>query len=262
MPTGNGGLIGVVNTPTTTLASGVWGIGEVFDAVKGGIWPFPLPAFDVLVVGGGSSGRDGHNDGGNGGAVEASTNVGFVVGSYTITVGAGGAQRSNGSQNGFNSGSNSSVSGTGVSLTALGATAAAKAGDNGANPGGGGAQGRDGGPGEEWSINSTDYGGGGGTAGGNGFETSPGGAGGAGGGGTGSTCCSTAGTAGTDGLGGGGGGGGISWCGQTYCGGRKGGNGAVIIAYPGTTAIATGGTITTSGGYVFHTFTSSGTFTI
>jgi hypothetical protein len=38
----------------------------------------------------------------------------------------------------------------------------------------------------------------------------------------------------------------------------------VIIAYPGTTPIATGGSISTTSrsGYVVHTFYSSGTFTI
>jgi hypothetical protein len=35
----------------------------------------------------------------------------------------------------------------------------------------------------------------------------------------------------------------------------------VIIRYAGTSARATGGTITITGGYVIHTFTSSGTFT-
>jgi hypothetical protein len=33
----------------------------------------------------------------------------------------------------------------------------------------------------------------------------------------------------------------------------------VVIRYLGTTARATGGTITITGGYVIHTFTSSGT---
>jgi len=40
-----------------------------------------------------------------------------------------------------------------------------------------------------------------------------------------------------------------------------GANGQVIISYAGNTALATGGTITTSGGYTFHTFTANGTFT-
>jgi hypothetical protein len=35
----------------------------------------------------------------------------------------------------------------------------------------------------------------------------------------------------------------------------------VIVRYLGTAARATGGTITISGGYVIHTFTTSGTYT-
>jgi hypothetical protein len=35
----NGSIIGVVNTPTTTVASGVWSLSAVALAVKGGIWP-------------------------------------------------------------------------------------------------------------------------------------------------------------------------------------------------------------------------------
>ena len=36
--------------------------------------------------------------------------------------------------------------------------------------------------------------------------------------------------------------------------------GRVIIRYDVTTPRASGGTITTSGGYTYHTFTASGTF--
>lgn len=253
----NGSVLGVTNDPASDNASGVWSNNEVNLARQEDNWPVEALVAEVLIVGGGASGNDGHNTGGNGGSVEAVSDISFIANTnYTVTVGNGGAQRGNGSQNGFNSGSSSSVSGTDVSLTANGGTAGSGFGDGGNNE----PSGRTGGPGEEWSVNSTYYGGGGGTAGGNGYETSPGGAGGLGGGGTGSTCCGTPGTAGTDGLGGGGGGGGISWCGTIYCGGRKGGNGVVIISYPGDSAVATGGTVTTSGGNVFHTFTSSGTF--
>jgi hypothetical protein len=55
-------------------------------------------------------------------------------------------------------------------------------------------------------------------------------------------------------TGGGGGGGG-----SNNGGGSTGGSGVVIVRYPGT-PVATGGTITQSGGYTIHTFTSSGTF--
>jgi hypothetical protein len=55
---------------------------------------------------------------------------------------------------------------------------------------------------------------------------------------------------------GGGGGGGTHWDSD----GGNGGSGIVIVRYFGSQR-ATGGTITTSGGYTIHTFTSSGTFT-
>ena len=41
----------------------------------------------------------------------------------------------------------------------------------------------------------------------------------------------------------------------------NGDGGCVIIRYDVTTPRASGGTITTSGGYTYHTFTASGTFT-
>jgi hypothetical protein len=42
--------------------------------------------------------------------------------------------------------------------------------------------------------------------------------------------------------------------------GGSGGSGVVIIRYLGTVQRATGGTVTISGGYVIHTFTSSSTY--
>lgn len=44
-------------------------------------------------------------------------------------------------------------------------------------------------------------------------------------------------------------------------GGTAGGSGVVIIRYLGA-QVATGGTVTSSGGYTIHTFTSTGTFTV
>jgi hypothetical protein len=126
------------------------------------------------------------------------------------------------------------------------------------------------------SLSGTAYywGGGGGGAG---WAEGPGGNGGLGGGGGGSVNTSyTAGTGDTNaynaggngtaatnsngGAGGtntGGGGGGGT---HAYSVGGNGGSGIVIIRYSGSQK-ATGGTITSSGGYTIHTFTSSGTFT-
>jgi hypothetical protein len=90
------------------------------------------------------------------------------------------------------------------------------------------------------------YAGGGGGGGGN-----AGGSGGTGGGGNGTTTTGSSGTANT----GGGAGGGS----QNNSGGT-GGSGIVILRYLTGVGSATGGTITSTGGYTIHTFTADGTF--
>jgi hypothetical protein len=83
------------------------------------------------------------------------------------------------------------------------------------------------------------------------------GSGGAGGGGAGGT--GGAGTNGTPNTGGGGGGAGYRQSVGHYSSG-SGGSGIVIIRYAGSQK-GTGGTVVESGGYTYHTFTSSGTYT-
>lgn len=132
-------------------------------------------------------------------------------------------------------------------------------GGNGAGAGGGGGAGSaggdggpytsasaggDGGNGKVW-LNGIPYAGGGG--GSTYFSSAAGGSGGTGGGGS-------VGSSGTANRGGGGGANVLST-------GNGGGSGIVIIRYPGTAAQAAGGTITSSGGYVYHKFTSSGNLT-
>jgi hypothetical protein len=102
--------------------------------------------------------------------------------------------------------------------------------------GNGGAGG--GGGGSGWSAGTPGTGGSGLNAGGNGILN---------------TSASTGGAGGANTGGGGGGGGHQST-------GGAGGSGIVIVRYYGSQK-ATGGTITSSGGYTIHTFTSSGTFT-
>ena len=87
--------------------------------------------------------------------------------------------------------------------------------------------------------------------GGGGSHQRGGGSGGIGGGGDGSSGLAY--NHGVDGTGGGGGGNG--WNGGT---GTRGGSGIVALRYQGTTALATGGTITIDSGYVYHTFTETG----
>ena len=52
----NGGIIGVINTPTTSVASGVWTLNEVLLARSQNIWPSPTIAVDYLVIAGGAGG--------------------------------------------------------------------------------------------------------------------------------------------------------------------------------------------------------------
>jgi hypothetical protein len=85
-------------------------------------------------------------------------------------------------------------------------------------------------------------------------NSTSGAAGGLGGGGTGGA--GTASTAGTVNTGGGGGAGGNA----VSSPGSNGGSGIVIIRYVGAQR-GTGGTVTSSGGYTIHTFTTSGTYT-
>jgi hypothetical protein len=62
-------------------------------------------------------------------------------------------------------------------------------------------------------------------------------------------------TAGTANRGGGGGG-----YGNSDFAGAAGGSGVVIVRYAGSQR-GTGGTVTSAGGFTYHTFTSSGTYT-
>ena len=39
----NGGIIGKINTPTQTVASGVWSIEQQFEAQSSSIWPLAFP---------------------------------------------------------------------------------------------------------------------------------------------------------------------------------------------------------------------------
>jgi hypothetical protein len=137
--------------------------------------------------------------------------------------------------------------GTGVRLSGGGGGGATTVGI-----GGSGNTGGNGGNGFTW-LNSVVYGGGGG---GIGWTGGPGGTGGTGGGGNGAYLFGTSAQTGSNGLGGGGGG--IIEDGTS----GKGGSGVVIARYLGTTQKATGGTVTTSGGYTYHTFTSTGSFTL
>jgi hypothetical protein len=265
------------------------------EAYQNSVWGQYDPSYsiDALVIGGGGGGGMGANAGGGGGAGGYQTNTFtlFANTSYTITVGTGGAGGTGGA-----SGSTGGSSSFGSVFTSLGGGGGGGAGANGVSGGSGGGggstgnsvtysggagtsgQGNAGGTGRHVS-GQFEGGGGGGGAGavGNNSATSTGGVGGAGldwqslgtfrgGGGGGSGNVNAAGGTGGGGAGtnttpnngtantGGGGGGG-----QNVSAG-SGGSGVVIIRYLGAQR-GTGGTVTSAGGYTYHTFTSSGTYT-
>jgi len=62
----NGGIIGKVNTPTTSVAKGVWRLQDQFNAKKNNIWPGNY-SIDFLVIAGGGGGGLSYNPYGEGG---------------------------------------------------------------------------------------------------------------------------------------------------------------------------------------------------
>jgi hypothetical protein len=243
---------------------------------------------DYLIVAGGGGGS--YGGGGAGGLLQGSSISVSPGTSYTVTIGAGGTASSSGSDSSVFSltaigGGGGYVGGTGRVARSGGSGAGTQfsAGNSGVAGSGTAGQGNNGGTGGD-GVSAYTSGGGGGGAGAVGASTSTtaGAAGGVGlassisgssvfyaGGGGGTTNSGS--SYGTGGSGGGGnatGGTGTSGTANTGGGagagasvGGAGGSGIVIIRYLGTVQRATGGTVTITGGYVIHTFTSSGTFT-
>ena len=153
----NGGIIGVVNSATSSVAKGIWSTTEQVLSRKGGNWPTPLLEFTanfLVIAGGGSGGDGGPGNGGGGGAggyrcSVSGENSGGLSSSelpltlqtgniYTVTVGGGGAQV--GPSNNGNKGSNSVFS----TITSEGGGRGAhylQSGGNGGSGGGAGQQG-------------------------------------------------------------------------------------------------------------------------
>jgi len=226
----------------------------------------PSTAYTITVGTAGSAAASGAAVGTNGGPSSFGTVATALGGGYGSSYSAGPAN--SGGSGGGGSGNSSTalyapgagtagqgfIGGTGVFTTWAGgggggASSAGLPGTS-ANGGTGGA----GGPGKQW-LNGTYYAGGGGGCGSAGSSGGTGGAGGVGGGGTGGT--NTPGTAATNGTPNtGGGGGGTRDTGPA----GNGGTGIVIIRYPGAQR-GSGGTVSSSGGYTYHTFISGSTFT-
>jgi hypothetical protein len=240
------------------------------------------------------SGKNGGGGGGAGGAVTGEADV-LLSGSFTVSVviGAGGTGATGSNYQSIGKGSNSTLSGTlsqtmigggyggndeantapiaggsggggGATVAEQGASGTVGQGNNGGNGvsgagGGGGGKGAagaagvnqtggNGGSGFMWEDGIT-YAGGGGGGGDTGGSASDGGGPGTGGN-----------SNGTNGSAGRGGGGGAAGAGVDNRFGGNGGSGVVIFRYQSASALFTGGTITSSGGYQYHKFTSSGTF--
>jgi hypothetical protein len=219
----------------------------------------PLTAYTVTIGAGGAP-VNGNVLGTNGGnsVFGSITSLGGGGASSQIAGASGGCGGGGGELSGVTAGG-AGTSGQGYA----GGTGNFSGGNAGAGGGGAGAVGGNsssgavgaGGIGVQSSITGTaTYRAGGGGASGNGLPGSSGGLGGGGNGGPGSGGSGTV-TSGAANTGGGGGG--------TYLAGAGtagGGSGIVIIRYSGPQR-ATGGTVTSSGGFTIHTFTSSGTFT-
>lgn len=251
----------------------------------------------ALVVAGGGSGGGSTGGGGGGGGVLYDTTVGVSAASYSIVVGAGGAIPGNQSRG--ISGQNSSFKSL-VAIGGGGGGYSASSGAvaNGYNGGsGGGGQNYNGSNASGTGTPGQGYGGGplgitsgsgGGGAGGPGLAGPSSNVGGDGGPGiqnniVGSTLYYSAGGGGANGGKAGAGGdqtpgpvyglapsgasntgnGGTGGWAYSTGNGGAGGSGVVIISYPTSSGIvATGGSITTAGGYTIHKFTSSSTFTV
>ena len=215
-----------------TVSIGVGGIGAVY--LGGAAQTGSDSTFYTITSQGGGVGGSAGNSGGNGGSGGG--------GSYSS---GGGLSSTGGNDGGVGAGPAYYNNGGGGGAGAVGGDA------SGANSGAGGA-------GLTW-IDGVAYAGGGG-----GGYTSYGGvfgAGGSGGGGRGAISNASDAQPGTNGRGGGGGGGGNQTPG-TAINGAKGGNGVVIVAYPGSGSLASGGTITYSAPNTYHTFTNTtGSFT-
>jgi hypothetical protein len=101
-----GGILGALNTPNAASASGVWTLDEVFSARLLGDWPaagFEIPVQYILAAGGGGggSGTTYVGGGGAGGLIVGTMNITEANGTFSLTIGAGGAVQSQGGSSSF-----------------------------------------------------------------------------------------------------------------------------------------------------------------
>jgi hypothetical protein len=231
---GGGAGAGSYRSGSLTLVTGSYavkvGVGGIGAVYLGGAAQTGSDSFITFATSSVTSQGGGIGGGGNGG------NGGSGGGASYLSV--GGLSSTGGNNGGDGGGAPEYAAGGGGGASAVGADATANSGAGGA--------------GLAW-LDAVTYAGGGG-----GGYTSQGavfGAGGSGGGGRGSITSATTAQPGTDGRGGGGGGGGNNA--GVSIDGAKGGDGVAIVRYPATASFMTGGTITSSGGYIYHTFTNT-----
>lgn len=271
-----GSILSSTEQPTSgSVAQGIWNTSDVMQSLQSSTWPGLVIPIEYLVLAGGGAGAAGNpgnignGGGGAGGLLTSTVNLNFAA-AYTFTVGAGATGTAAGAGNVASNGSNSVISGTGITtITALGggsskAYIAGSFASNSGGCGGGGTynnitpgsgtagpprQGYDGGVGANSGVFA---GGGGGGTGAVGIAAGGGGAGATssitgtslnygGGGGGGTLSGTTTGGAGGGGTGGSAGagtagtanlGGGGGGAGGSTATGANGGSGVIIIAYP------------------------------
>jgi hypothetical protein len=231
-------VVSGISYTVTIGAGGAGGSAPTNKGATGGNSLFSSSIFTGLGGGGGAVGAAGQ-----GGAIHAGNNGGSGGGGTkfgTVSVGLQPTSSFGGfGSNGGTATNDGGAGGGGATAVGLDTTTA-----NGAT----------GGAGITW-VNGIVYAGGGG----GGAYSGTGGAGGTGGGGAGGNPNAN-GVAGSDGFGGGGGGAGGGP--NAARAGADGGDGTVIVRYNTGDLTATGGTITTTGSFTYHTFTGSGTFSV
>lgn len=224
----------------------------------------PLSVYSVVIGTGGRGGSTNAQTGSNG--LNSS-----IFGYTTIGGGYGGVRFKSGSNGGSGGGSGGGASALGgLGTSGQGNRGGSGSAENGGGAGGGGGASSvgtawiyntgsgyssyagSGGSGSQW-LDGTYYAGGGAAGGASSYGVVPGTPGIGGGGTGGSEQFGTLATSGQANRGAGGGGG----AGTTPITAGSGSAGISIIRYPGTTQLIGGGTVSISGSYVYHTFTSS-----
>lgn len=222
----------------------------------GGLAPFDA---DYFVVGGGGGGGSGIGGGGSGGRIASGT-IALLPGitSLAVSIGPGGGSNTDGTQSSLGA---ITAAGGPKGQQLAGNNPAGGAGGSGAGAGGNGGtnagSGLPGSAGTTSSItgSSQSYSdGGGGGAFNNGAGGTPGGAAGGTSAGAGGSSFNNNAGSGAANRGGGGGGG----ANPTSNSGGTAGSGRAVVRYPGTQR-CTGGSVSFSGGFTIHDFTSNGT---